>query len=61
MNVQLGPCPWCGGEPWFAEVKSLAGGVLYRAECPKCRLHLRAYKTMQEAIEQWNKRAEDKE
>ena len=52
---ELKPCPFCG---WRTIVDG--GGFLSHAcECNVCHAQTKNYKTWEEAIEAWNRRAGD--
>ena len=60
---ELKPCPFCGGEartPFYYDPFDGYKGNLgrYRVRCSKCSAEIEE-RTMQEAIEAWNRRAED--
>ncbi|MBQ9784280.1 MAG: Lar family restriction alleviation protein [Clostridia bacterium] len=53
MSEEIKPCPFCGGE---AELYS--GGIKY-VLCKECLATSCDFKTEAEAIEAWNRRAND--
>lgn len=62
--AELKPCPFCGGEAavyWHCRiVKHKAAQTHYRCGCKECGLRFPKYSgTGEEAIEAWNRRAED--
>jgi len=51
-------CPFCDSIAAIWEVKSLANTPLYQVLCHgKSCVSLKSFKTKQEAIEKWNRRA----
>ncbi len=54
MNIELKPCPFCGGEAILAETT----GDEVLVECCNCYAHTGIYAYEQEAIEAWNSRAQ---
>ena len=60
--AELKPCPFCGGDAFSTEYnyRLCPGGVLVHfVECNKCHAMTNEYDTEAEAIEVWNRRAED--
>ena len=58
MTEELKPCPFCGGEGYVAHRILPSGIVWFGCGCKKCRIQFGCYKSsVEEAIEQWNKRA----
>ena len=51
--AELKPCPFCGGN---AEIKKY---TRFWVACDDCLTESAAYATKEEAIEAWNRRAED--
>ena len=54
---ELKPCPFCGGKAEIASLSKIAIGVF----CNKCSAEIGIYRTKQEAIEAWNRRANETE
>lgn len=60
--AELKPCPFCGGEAFLSEnVYDLKPGnvLLYFVECGGCNATTTEYGYKYEAIEAWNRRAEN--
>ena len=60
--AELKPCPFCGGEvvQHHATSEELCIDLGYRFFCEKlCCMQVKYYETKEEAIEAWNRRAED--
>jgi hypothetical protein len=62
---ELKPCPFCGGKAHLIQTECLSNGVVlhhvYHSD-PRCPLNPVCTKNMdtpEEAIEAWNRRAED--
>ena len=55
MN-ELRKCPSCGGE---AESIEVFPGRFCAVVCPHCGVETAYYETAEEAIEAWNRRADD--
>lgn len=57
METKLKPCPFCGS----TEVKIILYGGLDCIACTRCpgNVMVSQFQTKQEAIEAWNRRAED--
>lgn len=51
---ELKPCPFCGGEAWL-----VMGSCGYMVECGACHIFGAIRGTKEEAIEAWNRRAND--
>lgn len=63
-NNGLNPCPSCGGKAKVSKFGSKSAyGVWYNANCSKCGVAQTGVsrKTRQEAVEAWNRRADEKE
>lgn len=58
MQVELLPCPFCGGEAEMLTAESMNGGYLFGIMCNDCRSRGDVYDTEAEAISAWNSRAE---
>ncbi len=58
MNVELKPCPFCGGEAILSESHTVADETfgLCFVFCKSCRAETSLYSIKQEAIDAWNKR-----
>ena len=54
MEVELKPCPFCGGEAEIITINSLTHFV----HCKECNL-LRAFISQGAAAEAWNRRVQD--
>lgn len=56
MNVELKPCPFCGGEA--ETIKSFLYGQVtgYIVCCKKCKCESSMYSSKQNAEKSWNKR-----
>lgn len=54
---ELKPCPFCG---WGTIVDG-GGFFSHACECNACHAKTKNYKTWEEAIEAWNRRAGEKE
>ena len=57
MSKKLKPCPFCGSEATLYEYRWW--GISYGVECTKCDAILEGYSTKEEAIEAWNRRANE--
>ena len=55
-EVKLKPCPFCGGE---AEVALFLGNYLVVCKCCPGAIFPRKGMTEEEAVEAWNRRADD--
>lgn len=56
----LKPCPFCGGEADCNNNAVMQGGKLkWATECLGCGVITDCFDTKQEAIEAWNRRADD--
>ncbi len=62
VDVELKPCPFCGGEAKMLDLRKAHLGVFYFVECRerKCQVKTRYLCTEEEAAEVWNRRAETK-
>lgn len=60
-NEELKPCPFCGGEAVIWTMDEFDDGdFYYRAECRNCQAGFGVnHETKEEAIESWNRRADD--
>lgn len=60
MSEALKPCPFCGGEPelnyTWCDYISFDDG--YWACCRNCQVRTKSFKTEQEALNSWNRRAD---
>lgn len=60
MQNELKSCPFCGGEAvlgtWRDEYKCLNPSVVH---CSGCHVETKVYPRKKEAIEAWNRRAND--
>ena len=63
MATELKPCPFCGGEAIYITTAIKAGDLVkefYSISCLDCNAEIYKYcKTEEEAIEAWNRRAEE--
>ena len=62
--AELKPCPFCGSEDiavWESHSRFSSWSSSHFAQCNSCCATSDAFKTMEEAIEAWNRRAEDGE
>lgn len=61
-DIELKPCPFCGGEAQMFDLRKVHLGVFYFVECRerKCRVKTGYLCTKEEAAEVWNRRAETK-
>ena len=55
-TVQLKLCPFCGGE---AEIRVGYNHTYVRCSTPECYVRTRRYKTVEEAVESWNRRVNE--
>lgn len=58
MSDELKPCPFCGS-PGILERLGGPGSTHHIAKCSKCRCDLHFYPTREQAIEIWNRRADE--
>lgn len=57
-SPELKPCPFCGGEAHIHRAYGNAAHWYFTPHCPVCRFEFaHEYKTMQEAVAAWNRRA----
>lgn len=60
---ELKPCPFCGDEAIYITTAIKAGNIVkefYSISCLGCNAEIYKYcKTEEEAVEAWNRRAED--
>ena len=54
--TELKPCPFCGGKASLIRYHNIKGGYCY---CTVCKTRKPNSLTIEEAIEAWNRRAED--
>ena len=52
--TDLKPCPFCGGK-----AKSKGYQIGFRVMCPECGGRAKLFSTAEEAIEAWNRRADN--
>lgn len=57
-NLELKPCPFCGGEAIKGVACHVHEDYAFRVECRECKIVTPFYATEAEAIEAWNRRAE---
>lgn len=57
METKLLPCPFCGGEAQIIESRFGEKGAF--VGCIRCLATAKRYSTKAEAIEAWNRRAND--
>ena len=58
MNIELKPCPFCGGPAWTEEYPVKDGLSTFSAYCERCGAETSlGYKSREEAAEAWNTRA----
>ena len=58
--TELKPCPFCGGEALARpNLPTYGCDVMYYAGCKKCKVRTPLRWAMEDAIEDWNRRAED--
>lgn len=60
--AELKPCPFCGDSAFLCDIPySCEPGrlVMWAVECNGCHTTTFEYDTKEEAIEAWNRRAED--
>ena len=58
--TELKPCPFCGGEAETKRHKFFVGSDTYGVVCTKCEARTsQFFDTQAEAIEAWNRRADD--
>ena len=60
--AELKPCPFCGGKAFLSEVLYYCEPgrcTTQFIECNECHATTYEYNTEEEAIEAWNRRAED--
>lgn len=55
----LKPCPFCGGEAEVFRGTTYGFHYLYEPRCIKCECALGVYETEEQAIEAWNRRADN--
>lgn len=55
-KTELKPCPFCGEKPY---TYTDGWRVWWGVKCPDCSCIIGEYRTEKEAIEEWNRRAED--
>lgn len=56
MKSELLPCPFCGGE---ARTHYVKGYELWEVSCGQCGVELSSYLSEADAINAWNRRAEE--
>lgn len=54
-EVELKPCPFCGGEGWIAKIAK----ECFYARCLDCGVRFPTRVVRSEAVEEWNKRNDD--
>ena len=58
--AELKPCPFCGGEAIARpNLPTYGSDVMYYVICGKCLMRTPLKWTTEQAIEAWNRRAED--
>lgn len=57
-KIELKPCPFCGESEYVTIQKMLTREYWY-VHCGNCRCRTAQYLDRQEAIEAWNRRADD--
>lgn len=59
--AKLKPCPFCGKKAILAKYQEFDGGNAYQVYCPDevIRVHTKWFHTEKEAIEVWNRRADN--
>lgn len=55
MKTELKPCPFCGGE----KIKAVHGKWMWWCKCGECGAESAIRNTKAEAIEAWNRRANE--
>lgn len=56
-EIKLKPCPFCGGEA----VIFYPDCTFPRVACKKCKTTSNRYDSIQEAVDEWNRRSEESE
>ena len=59
LEVELKPCPFCGGEAVLTTEENCLGNWWFRVCCSQCLFEQHIYNSQLEAISDWNKRVED--
>ena len=59
MTEKLKPCPFCGGKAVYSSITFLHGDDQCHVECEKCGFTTENFKTRYDAIDAWNRRAND--
>lgn len=63
MDINLKPCPFCGGDAIVREFNAPDGSIMYSARCASGKCLIKPMTgwtyTKQRAIDAWNRRADD--
>lgn len=65
MNINIKPCPFCGGEAVLSNNKVVGGYDYSFVQCKKCGIHTKDYRvstdycSSERAINDWNRRVEN--
>ena len=60
MTIKLKPCPFCGGEAYYWTHKYANGTTYHFVGCLECAVRTANMTEKQDAVDCWNRRAEDK-
>ena len=58
-EIKLKPCPFCGGKGEIFRGTTYGFHYLYEPRCITCECALGVYETEEQAIEAWNRRADN--
>lgn len=57
LEINLKPCPFCGGKAEKRTFINSAGVYVYRVYCPQCQIGTMKHNSMKRACEIWNRRS----
>lgn len=59
VEIELKPCPFCGGKAEKRTFIKNGGFYIYRVYCTQCQIGAAGHTSMKRACETWNRRADN--